>query len=188
MSDSLPEKKLGRPRKPLPSVDSHGTKARWEGAYTDVDVDQDKIDELARLGPAFDGHVEVDYERESPPMAKRVKAWLEGELFPMIPNPASPGIYLLWHKDRVVYVGTSVLGIFSANLSGHVKGPVMRAGVERKVFDRVSFRALPEEFTSAAAGALVRLLKPKYNRRTHRRPLEPGDIKALEALGYSGIL
>jgi hypothetical protein len=190
---AVPPKKLyrtqGRPRKPRPSeIDANRTKEKWEGAFVDPGADDERVAELARLGPAFDGHVEVGYEKESPPIPKRVKTWLEGELFPAIPRPASPGVYCLWHKDRIVYVGSSSSGIFADGWSAHVRGPQIRYGVDRKIFDRISFRPLSEEFMHIAARALIRLLHPKYNKTGRRSMLEEQDIRALQALGYDGLL
>jgi hypothetical protein len=132
-------------------------------------ISVERVQELARLGTAIDGREPVDaaknarimkYQRESPPLDKEMGAWLE-EL-PTIRRPTEPGIYLLWSRDRVVYVGRSEFGLFGHTIADHHHGA--RAGVLRKEFDRISLLKVRLEALDVVFAALIRTLRPKYNR------------------------
>ena len=190
----------GRPRKNVKPLTVEDMKARLEqlraaikkrkkkawGAYEDAPLDDSKIEELAKQGPVLDGHLEVSYQKESPPISPNVREWLEGDSFDHVDKPADPGVYLLWHKGRVVYVGKSYDGIMTHSMTAHVHGGrSMGNSYEIKAFDALSFIQVSEDITDICTRALVRLLRPKYNRAAKQHPLEALDKAALEAMGFA---
>lgn len=158
-------------------------KKRAWGAYEDIIVDDARIEELAKQGPVLDGHIETSYQKMSPPILPHVREWLESPSFDHVDLPASPGLYLLWDQGRVVYVGKSAYGLMSHRLSDNLHGGASTS-YEAKIFDRLSFIPIEEDMCDICTRALVRLLRPKYNRVEKMHPLGALDRAALEAMGF----
>lgn len=182
---SNPETEAAPPIKPYRGKGRPITKRRKGGAYQEPVVDEARVLELARLGPAADGHAYVPYERQSPPMPEAVKKWFDA--LETIHQPATPSAVLFWEDDRVVYIARSAYGLFSEGIPSHFHGASARNGVEPKRFDRISLLPIKEELLDAGVRALVRLLKPKYHRAIKRSHLEQEDISVLRAIGYTSI-
>lgn len=68
-----------------------------------------------------------------------------------------PGVYFLCNGDEVVYVGQSI-NIFGRLVEHR----------QNKNFDRIYILPIPEHELNAVEGALIRILKPKYNRSNKR--------------------
>lgn len=123
-------------------------------------VSLERMVELAREFEAL--KASRKYRRESPPL--RVVDRDALERLPSIRQPASPGVFMLWLRDRIIYVGTSCAGLFGHGVAAHHYGSRSRYGVVAKEFDKVTFLSVPEGALDLVSAALTRLLRPKYNR------------------------
>ena len=154
-------------------------------------ISEERVRELAARGTSVDGFEDnrnwtnakvMKYARESPPMSPEVRAVLEA--FPMVEQPADPGIYCLWERDRIVFVGKSRSGIMGAHLAASLEVGSRNRASQVKDFDRLAFKRCPEEWLDLAVGALCRMLRPKYNRKVPwRDPAE--DEPILRFLGFA---
>jgi hypothetical protein len=103
-------------------------------------------------------------------------------------NPTVTSVFLLWWQERIVYVGRATYGLFCDGTPSHYHGPDSAAGVQAKLFDRVSLIPCKDEMLGAVVRAFVKLLKPKYNRATKRHPLDEQDRAVLTLLGFDRSL
>jgi hypothetical protein len=106
------------------------------------------------------------------------KAWLDG--LQTLVGPQDPGIFFLWEKNMVVYVGTSEHGVLGLKPSNHAK-KLYRAG---RVFDRISFLPCAEEMREAACAAFRKYLRPKYGKLKKGEYVMDADREILSALGF----
>lgn len=73
-------------------------------------------------------------------------------------RPRLVGVYFLISKDVIVYVGQST------DVEVRVVQQTAKRRRRRRVFDRAAWIELPEADLSTYEGALIRALRPKYNR------------------------
>jgi hypothetical protein len=164
------------------------------GGWTSLPpISRERVEELARKGTAIDGHVEdVDpaknarvkgrgYERETPPMPAKALECLAKQT--TIKDARTPSLYYLWNNDRVVFVGKTRTGVCNPTIAAHIPEHA-RLGTITKEFDTVTLQPCPEDVLDAAVGAIVRYLRPKYNRKP--KPVEDDvrerDLKLLQLL------
>jgi hypothetical protein len=146
------------------------------------EVSEERVRELAAEYEGRDpgqNAVVMKYQRESPPLRPEARALLDQ--LQRIDRPAEPGIYYLWDKGRIVFVGSSRGGLVGATVSANTPSNP-RYGSIVKEFDAISFQPCPETMLDIAVGAIARWLRPKYNRGT--RAMRPGDQAVLDMLGF----
>jgi hypothetical protein len=128
------------------------------------------------------------YVRESPPLRPEDREVLDQ--LPTIHEPTAPAVVLLWREGRVVYVTSSIYGMFGHSLAAHFHGKTVRHGVRAKVFDRISIYQVPEDLLDHAVAAIIRLLRPAEN-RVERRAAVADEGEQLkrdrDLLGRAGL-
>ncbi len=92
-------------------------------------------------------------------------------------SPSRSGVYLLVHRSKIVYVGSS--SDVEARLYAH-RG-LNRSGVDHKVFTTALCMRLPERVLGHYEGALIRALRPRYNRNVPKYAGHDNEI--LDGLG-----
>lgn len=140
----------------------------WQMAELPV-VSEERIQQLAREGRRDGWSQPSKHKRESPPLRSTDREILDN--LPTVREPASPSMIFFWRQDRIVYVMSSIHGVFAHGLAAHRHGSSVRYGVPAKDFDRISCVGIPERLLDGAVAATTRLLRPAYNRVNRRAAL-----------------
>lgn len=140
---------------------------------------QELAAEYAGIDPGQNAKV-MKYARESPPLPPEARAAFAQLV--TIKHPDAPGLYYFWFGDRIVYVGKSRAGLMGNHLCASTQ-TFARYGSQVKIFDALTFQPCPEDLLDVAVGAVVRWLRPKYNRGTKLRGAPTvGDQAVLDLL------
>lgn len=107
---------------------------------------------------------------------KALSSWLREIPVPE-PRPTHTGVYFLISRGTVVYVGQSL--DVERRMIAHWSSTRSRNRVVRRRFDRALFIPLAVEDLNAYEGALIRALRPKYNRVATTRGARDEEVLAV---------